>query len=148
MVFIYSKITHKSDLSKARFTKLVYLSDWKMSQEHGRSISNIDWVFNHYGPYVDDVINCAKNDIDFNVITTRNAYGSLKEQIEYVGPSQNQLHLDSDEMRVLEEVVRETDPMYFNDFINHVYETYPVRKSNRYSVFDLPKLAKKESMYN
>lgn len=39
MAFLYSKITHKADLSKARFTKLVYLADWKMSQRHGRTIS-------------------------------------------------------------------------------------------------------------
>ncbi|MBH0092288.1 Panacea domain-containing protein [Pseudoalteromonas sp. SCQQ13] len=148
MAFLYSKITHKADLSKARFTKLVYLADWKMSQKHGRTISNIEWLFNHYGPYVDDVVNLARDSSDFNVVVTRNPYGSLKEQIEFVGDIKNYNSIDSDEVQVIEEIVRETDSLYFNDFIDHVYSTFPVKESNRYAVLDLPKMAQKEVLAN
>lgn len=148
MASLYLKISHKSDLSKARFTKLVYLSDWKMSQRYGRTISNIKWLFNHYGPYVDDVVKLARDSTDFNLITTRNAYGSVKEKIEFTGIGFTNGVLDSQELEVIDEVVRETDPLYFNDFINLVYDTYPVRESSKYSILDLPKLAQKESLAN
>jgi uncharacterized protein YwgA len=148
MALLYSKISHKADLSKARYTKLVYLADWKMSQKHGRTISNIDWLFNHYGPYVDDVVNLARDSPDFNVIITRNTYGSIKEQIQFTGETSNCNSIDDDELEVIDEVARETDPMYFNEFIEHVYSTYPVRESNRYSVLDLPKMAQKEFLAN
>jgi len=148
MAFLYLKISHKADLSKARFTKLVYLADWKMSQRHGRSISNIEWLFNHYGPYVDDVVNLARDSTDFNVVVTRNAYGSIKEQVQFLGDINSCNSIDNDELQVIEEVVRETDLLYFNDFINHVYSTYPVRESNRYSFLDLPKMAQKEVLAN
>jgi hypothetical protein len=146
MALLYSKISHKSDLSKARFTKLVYLSDWKMSQKYNRSISNIEWMFNHYGPYVEDVVDLARDSVDFNVIVTRNAYGSIKEQIQFTGDFADCDSLDEEEVYVVEEVVKETEPLYFNKFIEHVYETYPVRESNRYSTLDLPKLARKEAL--
>ncbi len=148
MAILYSRISHKADLSKARFTKLVYLVDWKMSQRHGRTISNIEWLFNHYGPYVDDVINLARDSTDFDIIVTRNAYGSIKEQVYFSGDIYNCNSLDNDEFQVVESVVQETDPLYFNDFIHHVYSTYPVRNSNRYSVLDLPKMAQKEALAN
>ncbi|UYA18562.1 DUF4065 domain-containing protein [Shewanella algae] len=144
MALLYSKASYKADLSKARFTKLVYLADWKMSQRHGRTISNIEWLFNHYGPYVDDVVNLARDSSDFNVVITRNAYGSLKEQIEFVGDINNCKSIDVNEIQIIDEVIKETDPLYFNDFIGHVYSTYPVKECNRYSVLDLPKMAKKE----
>lgn len=148
MALLYSKIGHKSDLSKARFTKLVYLADWKMSQKFGRTISNIEWLFNHYGPYVDDVADLARDSVDFNVVVTRNAYGSLKEQIEYVGDIDDCTLIDDTELAVIEEVVKETDRLYFNEFIEHVYKTFPVKESNRYSVLHLPKLAQKEKIAN
>jgi len=148
MASLYVKVSHKSDLSKARFTKLVYLSDWKMSQRYGRTISNIKWLFNHYGPYVDDVVKLARDSADFNLITTRNAYGSIKEKIEFTGSGLIEGGLDPQELEVIDEVVRETDPLYFNDFINLVYDTYPVRESSKYSILDLPKLAQKESLAN
>lgn len=145
MAYIYANVSHKSDLSKARMTKLVYLADWKMSQKYGRSISNIDWVFNHYGPYVEDVVNLARDDAEFGVVVSRNAYGSMKERIEYLGLVGKYSSLGRDEVSVLDEVVKETEGMYFNKFIEHVYSTYPVKESSRYDVLDLPKMARKEA---
>ncbi len=148
MALLYLKISHKADLSKARFTKLVYLVDWKMSQKYGRTISNIEWLFNHYGPYVDDIVDLARHSTDFNVVTTKNAYGSIKELVQFSGDIRSCNSLDSDETLVIEEVVKATDHLYFNEFLDLVYSTYPVRESNRYSVFDLPKMAMKEALAN
>ena len=148
MAYFCTQIKHKSDLSKARLTKLVYLADWKMSQKHGSQISNIKWLFNHYGPYVDDVVGLARDNTDFHIIQTRNHYGSMKEQFDYVGDKKFIEDMDKDEIKVLDEIIDETESMYFNEFVDHVYSTYPVKSSNRYSTFDLQALAKRERMAN
>ncbi len=117
MVFLFFSVKHKSNLSKARYTKLVYLADWKMCQRYGHPISNIDWMFNHYGPYVEDVAELAKDSVDFELIVTRNVYGSLKEMINFVGKAPDKFSLSYDETKTLSEVVQETDSMYFITFI-------------------------------
>jgi hypothetical protein len=33
--------------------------------------------------------------------------------------------------------------MYFNDFVDYVYSTFPVKTNERYSTFDLVSLAEK-----
>ena len=73
---------------------------------------------------------------------------NIKEKIEFTGSGLIEGGLDPQELEVIDEVVRETDPLYFNDFINLVYDTYPVRESSKYSILDLPKLAQKESLAN
>lgn len=107
---------------------------------------SLKWLLNHYGPYVDDVVKLARDSTDFNLIITRNAYGSVKERLEFVGSEFTNGVLDSKELEVIDEVVRETDPSYFNNFINLVYNTYPVKESNKYSILDLPKFAQKKRL--
>ena len=137
----------KSDLSKARLTKLVYLADWFSAQETGQPMTNIRWVFNHYGPYVNDVVDFARNHPDFVVTSTYNEYGSYKEQID-LSDSYNEPHINllPDEERRLARILHETSPLYFNAFIDYVYSTYPVTHSNRYDSLDLARLASEQRL--
>lgn len=56
---------YKGELSKARLTKLVYLADWFSALIDDHQLTDIDWLFNHYGPYVDDVFEVASRSPDF-----------------------------------------------------------------------------------
>lgn len=141
LAYICSHTQSNSDLSKARITKLVYLADWLSAYETGQPMTNIRWVFNHYGPYVNDVVEFAQNDPDFGVLSTYNAYGSLKEQVELTNPFAQWLSISSEDQRRLQHILDETSSMYFGEFIDYVYATYPVRNSNKYDVLDLPRLA-------
>lgn len=140
----FCKNTHsKSDLSKARITKLVYLADWMSATETGEQMTNIQWVFNHYGPYVNDVVEFARTNPDFTVNQTVNDYGSFKEEISLTDPDRIiPIDLSQTEEKILSKILELTSPMYFNSFIDYIYSTYPVANSERYDVFDLTQLAK------
>lgn len=133
---------HKGELSKARLTKMVYLADWKSVLENAHQISNIEWTFNHYGPYVEDVINTAKNDANFQVISEINTYGDFKERIELKTPRAWKSLNDKD-ISSLDHVIAQTRTLYWKDFIKLVYSTFPVVVSERHSKLDLPALAQR-----
>jgi hypothetical protein len=142
MAYFASEYPHKNELSKARLTKLVYLADWFSSLLDGRQITDIDWVFNHYGPYVDDVANLANIDSDFSVTSERTRDGGDKYVISYSGDDVSD-NLTKREKAILDAIIKKTQPLYFNDFISYVYSTYPVSSSERYSYLDLVYLANK-----
>lgn len=135
---------YKGELSNARVTKMVYLADWLNAQQRGGQLSDIQWLFDHYGPFVPDVMNAAKADHGMLVQYTTNMYGSPKVQLSFVGDPREQLDLNPSELRILDRVIEDTAPLAFNSFINHVYDTYPIRTADRYSTLDLSDLALRE----
>lgn len=140
MAYIAMKYPHKNDLSKARLTKLVYLADWFSALIDGRQMTDIKWIFNHYGPYVEDVSVIANFDAEFTIIPEKTVYGDDKYVIAYSGKSPES-ELTVREKEILDAIIRKTQQMYFNDFISYVYSTYPVSSNERYSYMDLETLA-------
>ena len=49
--------------------------------------------------------------------------------------------LSSNVTRILDHMIKETAPLYWKDFIQLVYSTYPVVSQPRYTDLDLPVLA-------
>ena len=141
MAYFSSKYPHKSELSKARLTKLVYLADWFSALISDRQITGIDWVFNHYGPYVDDISNIASFDDNFSITPEKTLYGGDKYVISYSGDNVDN-QLTCRERNLLDAIIEKTKNMYFNDFISYVYSTYPISSNERYSYLDLVSLAR------
>ncbi len=141
MAYFCVNYPHKSDLSKARLTKLVYLADWFSALLDGHQMTNIeDWVFNHYGPYVDDVSDIASRDDDFSIVSEKTIYSGDKYVISYQGDEIGD-ELSNREKAILDAITSKTKAMYFNDFISYVYSTYPVSSNERYATLDLVALA-------
>lgn len=145
--YLCKNYPHKDELSKARLTKLVYLADWFFSLAKGRQMTDIHWVFNHYGPYVDDVTKVANESSDFKVITTTTELGGNKYLIELVDENSS-IDLNEDEKIVLDFIIKKTQGMYFKKFIDYVYSTYPVTSKERYSTLDLVALAQEYKTLN
>src|SRR6056297_2198324 len=82
LVYIIKNYPYKNDLSNARLTKMVYLVDWKACLVTGNQLTNIKWKYNHYGPYVDDIIETSKKDNIFKIVKTKNLYGFSKKRVE------------------------------------------------------------------
>lgn len=141
VAYLCSKYPHKSELSKARLTKLVYLADWFSSLVYGKPMTDIEWVFNHYGPYVDDVVDSIRNTQNFSLEIEQNGYGATKHVISFHG-DKNEINLSTEECEILDVVIDKTKTLYFNDFIDYVYSTYPVKSQERYSTLNLKSLAK------
>ncbi len=131
---------YKNELSKARLTKLVYLADWHSAIVNRHQISDIQWKFNHYGPYVEDVVRIAERHYAFDIVQTHNCYGSGKTVIRIMDENYS-TNLTRGEIQILEYVIEKTEQLNFNDFIELVYSTYPVVSSRRGDFFDLVKLA-------
>lgn len=133
---------HKSELSKTRLTKLVYLADWKNAKRNGQQLTPIRWYFHNFGPYVDDVMNAVERDSRFSIVQTSNTYGDTKVLIEISDGHRGSKGLTEQEVEVLDAVIEKTSPMYWKAFIKHVYSTKPIRDSDRFQYLDLEELAK------
>ncbi|WP_201527757.1 Panacea domain-containing protein [Psychrobacter frigidicola] len=139
MLYLCQNYPYEHELSNSRLTKLVYLSDWFNCLINEKQISDISWIFNHYGPYVDDVMKTAEYSKYFEIEYQKNFYGNSKTLIKC---KENQSSfLPEEEISVLDFVIKKTDRMYYNDFIDYVYSTYPVHSKHRYSTLDLISLA-------
>lgn len=140
--FLCLEYPHKSEITKARLTKMVYLADWFSALLDGKQLTDIKWVFNHYGPYVDDVVDVARSSQGFKIEHQSTTYGTSKHVISYKGDA-GELGLKEREKEILTAVIEKTESMYFNEFVDYVYSTYPVKTKERYSTFDLVRLAQK-----
>ena len=130
------------ELTKTRLTKLIYLIDWESSLEVGEQLTDIEWYFNHYGPYVSDVFDTADEDSDLKIVEKVSNFGTKKFLVESkIEKSDLQFELTGSEMKIIDKVINKTQSMNWNEFIDYVYSTFPIVKSERYGVLNLVKLA-------
>lgn len=142
--YIVKKYPYENDLSKTRITKLVFLADWLMAQQHDKQITDIKWFFDHYGPYVSDVLDEADKDKKIRIKESISAYGSTKYLVEAKGEKEllETSSLTDEEKSTLDNVIESTKELTWNDFINYVYNTEPIKNSNKYDYLDLIKHSK------
>lgn len=139
MAYLVWQYPYPGDLSNARLTKMIYLADWRTAIQEGRQITSIEWPFNHYGPYVHDVIEEARSSEDFSIESSETMYGSPKQVVKLrrdVTPG-----LEPWEREALDHVIASTKDLTWAKFIELVYSTYPVVSQDRYTTLDLVDLA-------
>jgi hypothetical protein len=141
MVYICKYYPYKSELSKARLTKLIYLADWKYALSKSTQISPIRWYFDRYGPFVYDVLDEAKDDSRFRVEKSETMYGSEKEVIRLIDEDVDALGLATDEIETLDFVINKTKDKNWSEFLRLVYSTYPIATQSKFSNLDLSVLA-------
>src|SRR5690625_1732603 len=138
---------YKDELSKARLTKMVYLADWCSAQKRGNQLTNIRWYFDHYGPYVSDVFKEVAEDKKLEIKDGYTAFGTPKQTVclRIDNPSKLKLNLKRDsEKKVLDRMIIENKHLKWTEFINYVYNTYPIKSQKRYNFLDMDKLAIEE----
>ncbi len=144
--YLVAEYPNKQELSKARLTKMVYLADWYNALKYKEQMTDISWYFDHYGPYVTDVYKEVVDDSKLSIINTKNQYGSNKQLIEMKNTNNdffsntNRLSLQSTE--ILNKVIEDTKLLYWNDFIQFIYSSYPIKSSVKYNYLNLVDLAK------
>ena len=142
IAYILGKYPHKLEMSNARLTKIVYLSDWKHAIEHKQQITNIKWYFDNYGPYVSDVKEEIEKHSDiFAKQETKNMFGSPKTVFSLKNKTNN-FDLNQEEKDAINHIIKVTKSLNWDDFIKLVYSTHPILSSNRYSDLDLVAKAK------
>jgi hypothetical protein len=141
VAYLLAKYPHKLELSNARVTKMVYLGDWRHSLTQGRQISNIQWVFDNYGPFVWDVKRkVEENPFLFDVESTATMYGNPKTLLK-LKDSGYQPQLAESERLALDHIIKITAPLAWDRFIGLVYSTYPILHSDRFANLNLVRLA-------
>jgi len=139
--YVIKKYPLPEELSKARLNKIIYLIDWKSAIEKQRQLTNIHWLFNHYGPYVREIESLIIEDPRFKIEQTTNFYGgekniiTLKDDQSFIEPS-------NEEKIIIEFIMEKTRRLYWDKFINLVYSTYPIISQAKGSNLDLVQLAK------
>jgi len=121
---------------------MIYLADWKSAIDEIKQITNIKWKFNHFGPYVDDVIIGAIFSDVFEVERTVNIRGNSKEIIALRDPNFVP-KLSEVEKKILDHVIEATKNLNWNEFIKLVYSTFPVMTGVRGGNLDLLRAAQR-----
>lgn len=133
-------------LPKARLVKLVYLADWKSAVDKGCQITEVKWLYNHYGPYVKEIIDLIDSNPNFVRRNYINHFGKTAEKIDLNDQVANELqhkaNLNSEEIKIIDFITDITKDMGYNEFLRLVYSTYPIIKSDKYEILDLVELAK------
>ena len=138
--FMLDKYPDKDKLFNARITKMVYLVDWYSANVYKKQVSEIEWFFNNFGPYVTDVIEMAKENHDtFSIKEVESYYGDTTRVINII--SSYSPNLSEEEKLSIIKVIDITKNKTWDQFITLVYSTYPIVVSSRYSKLNLLSLA-------
>ena len=139
--YILLNYPNLQELSKPRLVKLIYIIDWRYTIENGKQYTDINWMYNHYGPYVNDVINLMKKNPNiFKVETYSNPFGrGNTDKFDLV--DKTKIELDENIKSIVDRFIDYTYKLTWSDFINLVYSSYPIKNNLKYSQLDLEKLA-------
>lgn len=136
--YILEEYPYPNDLTKTRITKLFYLIDWESMCEQQKQITDINWYFDHYGPFVSDVLDAADEDKDVKINKTISAYGGVKYIVQSkLEKGKLKFALDSNEKRIIQKVIDDTKKFTWNEFIDYVYNTPPIKNSKQYGNLNL-----------
>ena len=142
IIYIFKYYPYPFELSKPRLVKLIYLIDLKHSIESGSQISEIKWFYNHYGPYVEEVIDLIKQRRDlFNVESKTNSMGGSSDRIKLNKDAE--VDLTDEYKNTANFIIDKTANMNWSDFISLVYSTYPIKNNSKYSYLNLELEAEK-----
>lgn len=141
MAYICKHYPDQDQLSNARVTKMIYLADWRSAIKREKQVTDTPWIFNHYGPFVYNILDTAREDPSFEIVSTRNMYGSPKDLLR-VAQDVTYPSLEEDEKEILRFVIDSSADKNWDEFIHLVYSTYPMLAQDRYTKLDLVGLAK------
>lgn len=128
------------ELSKPRLVKLIYLIDWKYTIENGKQFTNINWYFNHYGPYVNDIIDLMRDQPNvFQVKSYNNQYEGITDKFLLLDKSP--VSLTSEVKNITDLFIDYTYKLTWSNFISLVYSSYPIKTSLKYTNLDLVKMS-------
>lgn len=99
-------------------------------------ITEIEWYFNHYAPYVPDVLGAAQKDREIVVKQDYSMYGTPESVITLKNDKEVRYRLSESEQEVIDIVIEETMHLTWNAFINKVYSTSPIKNGKRYKTLD------------
>lgn len=131
--------------TRTRVMKLVYLADVVSYQEQGESLTDVDWVFLHYGPYAAEVTESLEELAQEGAVartTDEEDYGEASF-VSYWARDPRLLEeargaLELAEVLMLQDTFRDWGQVGLNELLDHVYfETAPMQAAERFEHLDM-----------
>lgn len=141
--YLIDRYPYPDDLTRLRVAKLIYLIDWKAVQETGHQLTNITWSLNQYGPTTETIAEAVNIDPELTFSETVSNFGTKKYMLNATPNHKlRPYNLSPEDSYLIDTVINETKNLFWNDFMDHVYETPPVVQAKSYGVLDLENVAK------
>ena len=135
-----------NNLSKSRFTKLIYLSDWFMVYNKRKTITDIPWKFDYYGPYF-DIQGILTQDGLFKIQSSNYILGKINLYKLNFSSNYKELKDSSTicnfEKRCIDKSIELTEHLLYADFIDYIYRTPPMIDAKYKNALNLVQVAKK-----
>jgi hypothetical protein len=134
----------EAQISTIRLVKILYLIDLEYYIRHKKILTEIDWVYYHYGPYffaLDDILRSASIDLDAREVETASGKGftfrifdeqDISKLVEYA--TEQQIN------RIIKKWALEETP----EILNYVYNTPPIKLGKRGNPLDFSLIFEKE----
>jgi len=122
-------------LYNSALTKFIYLLDIEAVFRNSKQVSAIKWRRDNHGPFVWDILNCAREDKSLFTILPEAAD---KRRIVLLDKGYIP-HVDNEVIGILEEVIAKTPnpKTHFIDFVDYVYQTPPMLLSRKNGPLDI-----------
>lgn len=137
--YLLAKCGH---LPKGRLVKLFYLIDWKSAITSKKTMTDLEWYYNHYGPYLPTVVDYILSDPDIKTMPISNK--DLGQHLHFDNTNKFEdfsTKFLPDELKLIDSVIHSTYDLSYKEFIKLVYSTYPVRRSQKYTHLNLIEFA-------
>lgn len=136
--YILKYYPHKKELSNARLTKMIYLIDWRSAFDCGKTVTDIHWYFDNYGPFVHDIEETINDNLNIiQPIYTNTIYGTKKKLFILKNDNIHLENIPQNVQNMIDIIIEKTKGLYWQQFINFVYSTYPIVTSERYTYLNL-----------
>lgn len=138
--YILKHYPHDKELAKGRLNKLIYLADWKSAIDNGEQLTSIQWLLNRYGPYVNDIEKAISLNDKIKIEPQVNYFGNEKHLVKLIDKTGFE-EPNEKEKKILDFIINVTKDLNYNQFINAVYSTYPVKVCEKGTYLNLIELA-------
>ena len=148
VAFVISEYPKPDELTRARLTKLLYLADVEWAWRRGEQLTDIQWFWDDYGPFVPDAggsVKTLEEEEKVKVLADTTPFGKPKHWYEWIAPKPPEdLHLPEEVRDMLKKLISQTWHLSFGLFLQQVYGTAPMKSSEQYQPLDVSGVMKKQ----
>ncbi len=126
----------EAEISTIRLVKLLYLIDLEYFTHHGVTLTGIDWVYHHYGPYffeLDNILRSASIDLDATEVSTRSGRGFTYKSLEEQSISKD---VDFATEQQINRILKKWALEDTQTILQFVYKTLPIEYGNQGQLLD------------
>lgn len=132
---------------KTKLVKLIYLVDVEYYRARRKTLTGMEWIFYHYGPYSSE-IDAALDELAFDIPqeSVQTAGGRAAIVFKLAGDLKSRLgeHVEISELRLVNRVIGDWGETDLNPLLNHVYfYTEPMKDATRGERLDFSKIPRR-----